>query len=269
MLKDPRNIVVLALLGIVAAMAFKSCYDGKKSEERITELVNRLAKATETVEVADGVYERLSVKVDDLSSAIEKLSDENAKLSAYVDAANLQVGALANISLKLKDERTHGTGMQSSQPATQPVEPTTQAAVSPTRDKVEFTAHLTYFDVSGYTVTNPPEFDVGTTWTKKIRVSAAVAKKPNGEWTTVVSANDPSVVDLTIDTSAIDSKLSIGGKRWYQHFAAVGHAAVNPSSGRADVGASILFRVGAFGFGPSVSLDELGGTYGVALAWIP
>lgn len=242
-----------AAMFVLALIAGGALYFANRSHQAdLVRLQNEIAKRDQTIEVQKGVYAKLTVQLDDLKGSIDTTSESGKKLADEVRKSKAELIAVNNALLKLKEQVAQGKGTQT--------EPT------PGRLKVEFAQDFGYARVDGFTLTNPPEYQLrlsqgGT----PLRLTLALTQQPDRSWKTLVASSDSNIA-VDIGVSSVNP-LALE-PRWYEKLQlslsfGVGHGVIT------GLGAS--YRLGAFEVGPGVwaTTDGPSVYYGGSISWAP
>lgn len=269
---DFKSYVILFLLFVVIVLAVKSGCDQRASEKHVAALINELASQSRTTEIADGVYQRLAMRIDDLDESLAQVSGDHAKLMKMLADSDSKLAALADVSISLRDSVATGKAdhhvptpsTQPVQPSTQPIVPSTQP--DSTREYYAFDSgeQFEYYRVDGILYPKTNDVTLWSRWLKPIKATVALTKSPDGKWATTVTAEDGVLVD--IDTSAIDGKLKFDDSRFIDRFSLVTDLSVTKELDELQVGASILYDVGPADLGVRVGFDG-SMSFGISASW--
>lgn len=246
--------LMIALIAVGAVAYFKV----KAYEKKITDLQNAIAEKDVTLEVQKQIYAKLVIQMDDLKSAIDASTEEGKRLADEVKKNKGELLAVNNALIKLKEQVAKGTGTQ------------TEVAG---RKKVDFAQDFGYARVAGFTLTDPPEFELKLgQGSKPLKITTALEQLPDGSWKTLTSSSDQNVA-VEIGVTAVNPYMLEA--KWYEKVKlhldlGIGSALLG------GVGAS--YQVGEFDFGPTIWYTAVkdanqnyvgGAAFGLNFSWAP
>lgn len=240
-------MVLLIAVGVIAYLKVQAY------EKKITDLQNAIATQSVTLEVQKQVYAKLTIKMDDIKSAVDLSTVEGKRLADEVKRNKGELVAVVNQLVQIKDQIARGRG--------------TQIDVGG-RKKIEFAQDFGFVKVDGYTLSDPPEYELKLgQGNKPLKIVTAITQQPDGSWKTFVTSSDENVA-LDIGVSAVNPYILEA--KWYEKVKV--HLDLGVGSGvLGGVGAS--YQLGAFDFGPSLwgTTSSTGGSmfYGINFSWAP
>jgi len=247
------TLFMMFLLLLVAGLG---SYKIWKYEEKITALQNQLASTAKTIEVQQGLFEKLTLKVDDAKTLVDGNTVQGKNLLEQVRKEHATLLSVQNLALSIKDKVFSGTG--------------SQTTVDKGRIKVEFNKDDGLFNASGFTLTAPPDgsdtshFEVKLKQVKPLKLIASLDQDKDGTWKSKVSSNAP---DVTVDIGVAGVNPYLLDKKWYEKLKV--HLDLGVGNGVLG-GAGASYQVGAFDFGPNIwGTTNAGVFYGLNFSWAP
>jgi len=255
-------IVLMIALVALAGLAYWKYSDFQR---QIRELQNQVAARDVTIEVQHDVFTKLTQQFSDMKAAIDTSTEEGKNLANEIKKQKAEIVSVTNALIKLKTQIAEGQGSQIEVPGVKPGDPT--------RKKVAFEKDFGYAAVSGFTITDPPEYhlELGQ-GSKPLKLTTAVTQQPDGSWRTYITSSDANVA-FDIGVSAVNPL--VFEPHWYEKVKVhldlgVGSALVG------GVGAS--YQVGQFDFGPTIWYTAVkdanqnyvgGAAFGLNFSWAP
>lgn len=260
-----KVILTGAGIALVVALLFAVyvTLNEKQHSAQILELKNEIARRDKTIEIQQGVYQKLTTQARDLTKLLD---DKDVELTALRNQLKKQGADLltANtIIAKLKKDLESVGHVK-------PPEPT-----EGTVRKVEFDSGTDFdpFVVSGHTLVDcdkPTERSAKLLLQQRspLKFSVVVSQDKDGTWrTTTSSSSDKLEVDIGL--AAVNPYLL--DEKWYEKFSFALETGVSASPGLL-AGGGIDVEVGKFDIGPRVwvVLDRgISPYFGVSFAWHP
>ena len=257
--------LISAGVALLMAIGFASyiTIQNQRHNAEITELKNQIASRDKTIEVQQGVYQKLTIQARDLANLLD---DKDVALTALRDQLKKQGADLltaSTIIAQLKKD-LESTGH------VKPPE-TTEGVVR----KVEFDSGADFdpFLVSGYTTVNcekPAERDAKLLLQQlsPLKFSVVVSQDKDGTWrTTTSSSSDKFNVDIGL--AAVNPYLL--EEKWYEKLSLSVEAGVGTNPGLL-AGGGIDLEIGKFDVGPRVwAVVDRGVSpyFGMSFAWHP
>jgi HAMP domain-containing protein len=256
---------IIALMIALVALAGFATWKYNDFQRQIRELQNKVAEKDVTIEVQKQVFSKLTQQFEDMKLAIDTSTEEGKNLANEIKKQKAEIVSVTNALVKLKTQVAQGTGGQTDVPGQKPGDPT--------RKKVTFEKDFGYALVTGFTLTDPPEYhlELGQ-GSKPLKLATVVTQQKDGSWRSYVTSSD-SNVSFDIGVSAVNPL--VFEPSWYEKLKlhldlGVGSALIG------GIGAS--YQIGQFDFGPTVwfvgvrgSDDKyVGGTaFGLNFSWAP
>lgn len=247
--------IIAGILGVVlAAIIGFALHQDRRHERELIALQNEVAKRDKTIEVQKQVYAKLIPQIESMKGSIDTNTAEGKRLADEIKKQKAELVSVNNALIKLKDQVAEGIGKQ---------EP-----VSPGRDKVTFDHDFGFAAVSGFTITNPPEYKLKLyQGSKPLKLTLALTQQEDKSWKSYVASSDDSI-SVEIGVSAVNPYHF--DEKWYEKFSLKLDLGVGDGV-LAGFGAS--YRFGNFNVGPSVwgtiSGDNGSVFYGGSFTWSP
>jgi uncharacterized coiled-coil protein SlyX len=248
-------IVALLIFGAIK----KFSYDAK-----ILELQNSLASKDKTIEVTNGVYEKLMLEHANLKDLLDRTNSQVDSLVKELDKRDEDLLAVNNLVVYWKHKYdAKGAGTQTTIPGAQPGQPN-----SGDRIKVAFAKDFGYVGVEGFTLTSPPEYWISIANKRPLKLTLVVGRLKDGSWKADVTSNDDNVgVDIAI--AAVNPGLL--DMKWYERLGLSLDVGVGARGFLGGAGVSIYFD--AFELGPkvwfNVGANGVDPFYGASMTWHP
>lgn len=245
----PSVMVVMSVFMIMTYLNFKKQRDALKRNVAALEIA-----LEKTVEVAPGVFERGTVeaRVSDLKGVGEDLKE----LSDRLDSLNRRALAVTEILLTQKKSEGRAPAKQTT---VKVEDPKTGAVVE--RKRVDFSMDLSYYRVSGHTVSDPPESYLVLEQVRPMPLLVAISRGDDGRWVTNVKTDEGVKADIKL--SVVDKKTVTGG--WRQNIS-LGLAAGFVPEPSVSVNALYGER---FALGPFCSVSTNSSSCGLMASWRP
>ncbi len=251
---SPRLIKYTAIVlgALLTCGALYLAYERRQHSSEVRELQNQLAAKDKTIEVQKDVYAKLTLQVEDLKTSIDTSTAAGQRLADEVKKSKGDLLSVSNALIQLRDQVAKGKGTQTEQAG---------------RKRVEFGQDFGYARVDGFTLTDPPEFQLKLgQGSRPLKLALALTQQRDRSWRTLVASSDPNVA-VDIGITAVNPLIL--EPRWYEKLRV--HLDLGAGDGvLAGAGASYSF--GRFDLGPSVWATTLGGGskfYGLNLSWAP
>jgi hypothetical protein len=244
-------VILLVVMGI-------GSYKVWKYEEKITALQNQLASTAVTLEVQKGLFEKLTLKVDDAKTLVDASTQQGKDLLDQVKREHATLLSVQNLTLTIKDKVFSGQG--------------SQTTVDKGRIKVEFNKDDGLFNASGFTLTAPPDgsdtshYEVKIKQREQLKLIATIDQDKDGAWKSKVSSSSP---DISVDIGVAGVNPYLLEQKWYEKLKVHVDLGVGPG---VLAGAGASYQVGAFDFGPTIWGTTSSGTsvfYGLNFSWSP
>jgi hypothetical protein len=258
--------VTIAVSAVVLALAFAGFMTLRDRQRlaQITELRNQVALRDKTIELQQGVYQKLTLQTKDLSKLLDEKDVELTALKDQLKKQGADLLTASTIIAKLKKDLESAGHVK-------PPEPDE----GPTVRKVDFDSGADFdpFLVSGHTTVNcenPTERSAKLLLQQRspLKFSVVVSQDKDGTWrTTASSSSDKFDVDIAL--AAVNPYLL--EEKWYEKLSFVAEAGIGTNPGLL-AGGGVDFEIGKFDVGPRVwaVLDRGASPYvGVSFAWHP
>lgn len=181
--------VVPIFLGVgVVGYGGYSC-GAKSRDAEVSALAVQVASNEKTTEIQKGLYATAIVQLDGLNKLLDTSQAQNAALKKQLADSGAQL--LTTQQLVVQWKKAYEGAVSATQTS---VPSTTDPTV--TRKRVDFTKDFGPILISGFTLTDPPEGQVSVKQTRALKLTVAVARNPNGTWSSYVTSSDP---DVTVD----------------------------------------------------------------------
>lgn len=254
-----------AFLAVLLAIAVAFTLKKNAYEKQIVELQNQVAVRDKTLEVKEGVYQKLVIQSNDLSSL---LNDKNAEVQRLTDQLNKtgsQLLTANSLVVQLqKDLKSKQTG------TVLPPDPQKAGMLTIGVDtKTDFDP----FQVTGTVVGDcdrkvSPTVSLGLHQSKPLNISVVVSQDKDGTWR---SSSTSSSEAFKIDIALAGVNPYLLEEKWYEKISVTAEAGVSGNPGLL-FGGGINYEIGKFEVGPRVwgVLDHGASPYfGASLSWHP
>ena len=252
-------IVAMAAL-LLAGVVYSVLHELSHSKETAA-LRNELASKDKTIEVAKGVYERLTIESSNLSKLLSSKDSEIVELKKVIKKNDESILVATTVTATWKKAyEALVKGVQTDVPGSQPTDPA--------RKKVSFDKDFGYIGVSGYTLTDPAEAWVSVKQNRPLRLTVTVTQDDSGKWKTRVASSEENIAyDITL--ASVNPKML--AERWYERLSLAVEFGGGPDAAIAGLGADV--RLGKFRIGPMVwalaGIGKFSMYYGVTFGWSP
>ncbi len=212
------------------------------------EAQNALAEMSRVVQENNDTWSRLAQERSDL---IGELNSRNSELADIIRDRNEEIqtltNAVASIAAIRVIVRPENGGV---------ITETTEEIDGTERIRVEFDQlHEEFIRVSGHTLSNPPEAEIGLEFVRPVNFTLAVTQLEDLSWRSYITTDFPGMTIGEIETLVSPLARPADVRRWEQdlEFGVYGNAAVTGNFGSfgVDVG---------YDFGPIDISVDLGGT---------
>jgi hypothetical protein len=254
--------ILLAIGAVVLGVFFVfEKYNHNKDKK---ELSNQIAQLEGTVQETKTAYSVRGVEM-------ENLKVENKELQKKIHDRDESIAALGKVVLEWKDKYykimdAYGSVVDGSGGVIE-IPADCKECMKDLRFRVDFKQEQDNIEVSGFTLTNPPQAEIKLHWTKPLILDIVLAKDDSGSYRIYVdpgtSGAVPTELNLKVDPSVFDRK-------WYEKIA------LGADLGYGD-GVITTLRVnyellGNWMIGPFVTFEYDGKFqqfYGLNVAWFP
>ncbi len=249
-------VVALIVTCVLATVAGANAY---KLRNELTDTRNQLAEAIGSIEVAEGVQQRMAQENRNLRKNVEDYLGENSLLTEVLNDQRSRVQELIQIEAGLREEILFTSGNGGGTVTRTIVRncPESEGGTTVTTGepatgelpiyRVDFQLQELGFEVQGYTLTSQedieePYAELSLRQLEPFLLDIAVAQDRDGEWS-VLASEQENRLELEIAEFVIDPR--VRRERWYERF-----------------GVGLATSVGSdhFGIGPIISV-EAGRTY--------
>lgn len=200
---DFGRVLRAAPVGIVSVclmlLYVRQCNETGAVRRERDALAQKLAESERTIEVQEGVFQRTSLELSDVRAMLGKSELDLQDVRELLRKQDAELVAVTEISLRWKKKYE---GLAHATQVEVPADPSMPDA--PTRVRVDFSKELGPFDLSGHTLTSPPEAFVSLSQARPISLGVHIAQLPNGKWSSVVTTPDGSDYAVDIVVSAVD-----------------------------------------------------------------
>ena len=236
--------VCLLLLGIFFVI------NKYQNSKQVQNLNNQIAQNQKTIQETKDSYSKLAIDASGLKS-------ENSDLQSKIKSRDEKVASLTQINFQLKNQSLKISDAKQ----TNVQQGTTQ------RTRVDFQKSTNVVDVSGFTLTNPPEAQVDLNF-KDLNLQLALAKDDNGNFRVYL---DDKNSDFTNVNLGLKVDPSVFSKKWYELVGIGGGAMIGNNVFISNIG--IQVKIYHLLVGPMVGMvtgvpgnNKL---YGLQFSWFP
>lgn len=254
-----------ATLFLIALIIIGAVGKGMHDRE-VTDLQNKLATTSQTVEVQKGEYARLAQESNDLLKLLNTKDEQLKALKVEVKKGNEDLLSVNTLMLTWKHayEATL-TGTQTDVP---PITPpgTTPDPTLPPRKKVEFEKDYGFLAFKGHTLTDPPEAYVKIWQPRPLKLSVVVSQLPDGSWKSrAISSEDNFSIDIAL--AAVNPHVL--EPKWYEN---IGLSVDLGAATGFLAGVGVSYKIGNFEVGPKgwvTITSRVDGYVGAGITWHP
>mgnify|MGYP001413922891 CR=1 FL=1 len=202
-----REIALFAGIVLLGALCIGQCHQKNVARNERDSYAEALSKSEKTVEVGKGLFERKAAELDNLASILKERDNELADARTTIHQQKADVVAYSELSILWK-KKYEGLAK-----ATQTVVHTSdvphsvdnpQPISSNDRLKVSFSKQMGPFDLSGYTLTSPPEAFVSLSQARPIKLGIHLVQLPDGHWSTIVATEKDAEYSVDVAVSAVN-----------------------------------------------------------------
>lgn len=249
---------------IIFAAVKKNSY-----EKQITELQNQVALNAKTIEVGKGLYEKATLQLTDLKSAMDSKDAQVKELEAQISKGKEDL--LDATSLTVSWKHAYESVATATETHIAASGPSSTPSSLPGRTRVDFTKDFGYIGVTGYTLTDPAEAWVSVKQNRPLKMVLAISQSKDKSWHTYVTSSEDNV-QPDISVAAVNPYFF--DAHWYEKIGITSALAAGPTSRGAGllIGIGVTYKVSHFDFGPAFFLDVtdgLGKYFGATFAWHP
>ena len=266
-----QSTTKVALIGALAVLILSVCFVSyltireRAHNAKIVELKNEIALRDKTIEVQQGVYQKLTIQARDLSKLLDDKDVELTALRKQLKKQGAELLTANTIIASLKKDLESAGHVK-------PPESTEVATVR----KVEFDSGTDFdpFVVSGHTTVNcenPAERNAKLLLQQRtpLKFSVIVSQEKDGTWrTSTSSSSDKFNVDIAL--AAVNPYLL--DEKWYEKISFAAEVGVDTGFGL-FAGGGVDVEIGKFDVGPRIGAivgrDGATAFFGASLAWHP
>jgi hypothetical protein len=270
---DLKDKLILSLLGLVILLGLTGAvlvtWQKHVDDKQRVDLQNQLASKDKELQEAPGLYAKLALQeakpiLDQKDAQIQELQRQLKQTGdSLLDATQLKLTWQKAYEGLAKASQSQVSGQPSSHQ--------TGSTTTQSRDRVDFSETFDNMEVTGYTMTNPPEAYLKLAQLRPLKLTVAVAQTKDGAWRTYVTSSEqnvrPDIQVTSVNPYLIETK-------WYEKLAVRADLGVGSTSAGAGVllGVGATFEIGRFDVGPAVWLsvtDRADKFAGVMVGWHP
>lgn len=258
-------VIAGAVLLLALVFAGYMTFRDHQHSARIVELQNQVAARDKTLEVKDGVYQKLALQAKDLS---QLLNDKDTELMNLRDQLKKQKSELLTANTLIVKLRKDLQDVRDVPVVVvDPAKPGVKQVNIDTEDRLD------PFQVTGKVNvdcdTSQAHYDVSLSQRSPIQFSVVVSQDKDGTWRSSATSSTKSF-DVDIGLAAVNPYLL--EEKWYEKLSLAAELGVGTNPGLlAGVGVNI--EIGKFDLGPRVwaIVDKNGASpyFGVSFAWHP
>lgn len=256
--------VTIALIVLLVILAIKSAADKHGHEQAMAELRNEIASQSQTIEMQEKTYTKLSFETDKWKFLAESRGREVQDLYSELEKRKEEILTANQVAVKWKKAYEDAAKANQSD-VPDPADP------SIVRKKVEFEKDFGMIGVTGWTLTDPAEAWVKVEQLKPLELTLIVTQDKDKKWHSYVTSSDENT-DVQINVSAVNPHMM--SPKWYEHLQLNTSLAVGTTGDGAGVlaGLGLSYRIKQFDVGPTVFLgisDRVDRYVGATFTWRP
>ena len=266
---NPSIKIALIIAGTTLALALAftgyMTWRDHQYSARIIELQNQVAARDKTIEVKDGVYQKLTLQAKDLTDLINNKDAELMSLRDQLKKQGSELLTVNTIVVKLRKDL-------------QDAKNTTVVVVDPAKPGVKQVNIDTEDRFDPFRVTGNASVDCDSNQGKylinldqrsPIKFSVVVSQDKDGTWRSSATSSTKTF-DVDIGLAAVNPYLL--EEKWYEKLSVAAELGVGTNPGLL-AGAGINFEIGKFDIGPRVwavvDTHSASPYFGVSFAWHP
>lgn len=240
---------------------------GKNMHDReVTDLQNKLATNSQTIEVQKGEYARLAQESNDLSKLLNAKDEQLKALKTEVKKGNEDLLSINTLMLTWKHAyEITLIGTQTDVPPITLPGTTPDPTLTP-RKKVAFEKDFGFLALKGHTLTDPPEAYVKIWQPRPLRLSVIVSQLPDGSWKSrATSSEDNFAIDIAL--AAVNPRVL--EPKWYEN---IGLSVDLGAATGFLAGVGVSYKIGNFEVGPKgwvTITNRVDGYVGAGITWRP
>lgn len=253
-----------ALLCAFAFAGFMTLRDHQRLAQ-ITELQNQVAIRDKTIEVQEGVYQKLTLQTKDLVQLLNNSDKELMSLRDQLKKQGSELLTVNTIIVKLRKDL-------------QDAKTTTVVIADPTKPgikqvNIDTEDRFDPFQITGNASincdTNQGHYQVNLGQRSPIKFSVVVSQDKDGTWRSSATSST-KIFDVDIGLAAVNPYLL--EEKWYEKLSIAAELGVGTNPGLL-AGAGVDFEIGKFDVGPRVwavvDRNSASPYFGVSFAWHP
>lgn len=251
---------------LIVAMIFggikKYSYD-----KQLLEMSNTIAARDKTLEISNGMYDKLAIQNRDLESFLTSKDKETVALKVMLEKTKQDLLTANKLVVSWKKAYAGAVA------ATQTTLPPTTVGGEP-RVQVKFAKDWGYVGVEGWTKTNPAESWVSIKQNRPLKIALVVSQDSNKTWHSFATSSEENL-GVDIELSAVNPWLT--ATKWYERvalttFVGIGKDLGNTGNLTGIFGVGATVAVNQFDFGPFVAFhigDTADPLVGLQFGWHP
>jgi hypothetical protein len=260
-----KDAIALLAIFVLCILLIREHLSKNALEKSLNTVSNALIESSKTIEVQKGVFEKRSVELENIKILLAKKDNELLDVTAQLKKEHSQALAYSELSIMWK-KKYEGAARATQTVVVDNSTNNTNTENKEQRLRVDFSKEAGPFDISGYTVTSPPEAFVSLKQSRPIKLGVVVSRSDDGKWSSIVSTPKDADYGVDIVVSAIDKDLHV--KSWRDKFSIDFRMGIyeDPS-----IGAGLKYGE-KLSFGPDCSVysnGELSWSCGVSMSWRP
>lgn len=246
---------------IFAVLVSLAAYREYSLRKKIVFLENQIVTDSVTLEIQKGLYEKSSLKANDLEKLLANKDNEINVLIQQAKEKDEKIASLIAINVTLSNQ-------SGSIPSTQGVITNNKNE----RKKVIFNGVVGsgIFSVNGYTLTDPPETWIDIRQNRPLRLAASITQDSDGKWKGRISSSEK---DLTLDITDVAVNPKIASDKWYSNIdISVDSMLISSKDLYLYQSINAYYNFKQFSIGPTVGLaisNDISKFYGVVFSWRP
>lgn len=254
-----KLVIFCATILVIVCLMAALVWTHELHQRELTRLRNEVANRDSTIEVQKGVFSRRSLEIGDLKTALDSKDTQIVGLLAEIKKGHEALLTANQLALKWREAyQAVGKGTQ--------VEVIGEGA---SRKRVDFAKGFGTIAVSGWTLTDPPEYSLKVEQTKPLILTLALSQDTTGAWHSYVTSDDSNTI-ADIKVSAVSPYVL--EPRWYQRLRLHGFVAggLNEPGFGIIAGGGVSYELGRYEIGPMVfvtATDRLDRYLGLTVAW--
>lgn len=267
-MNNPLKVaLVIAGVTLLLALAFAGfmTYRDSQHSARIVELQNQVAARDNTIEVQEGVYQKLTLQTDDLTKLLDNKDAELMTLRNQLKKQNSELLSVNTIVVKLRKDLQDIKNVVVV--VTDPAKPGVKRVDIDTEDRLD------PFQVTGNATvdcdTNQANYRINLGQRSPIKFSVVVSQDKDGTWRSSATSSTKTF-EVDIGLAAVNPYLL--EEKWYEKLSLALELGVGTRPGLL-AGAGVDVEIGKFDIGPRVwaVVDTQGASpyFGVSFAWHP